>query len=207
MSSIDDTILTRMNLLLLDNVTNLNKPAIDYFTFPINTIDKIISMLNGWSLLLKMRKFDLLRLPSCSITDMTNYKNYLVRLHHVMWRRSTIEFYHLQNLKIHPLMINWDKDFDFNILYGPNFFINTYPKSLIFIDSDTSDNNLSTAKRIKKIRFNNIVKDIEIDIKNRFYKEKLKLINDMPQALNYYLVNHRSATPNLHYLKNDLITT
>ena len=119
MTSLDDSIISRQNLMLLDNVTNYNKPAIDYFHYDFN--GDLLELPLSWTLLLKMRKHKLLRLPSCSIEDDFDYYVYLVRLHHCLWRRWSIRYYGLSKLKIDPLKINWNKETDITVLYGPDF--------------------------------------------------------------------------------------
>ncbi|CAI4034828.1 hypothetical protein SMKI_11G2800 [Saccharomyces mikatae IFO 1815] len=118
MTSLDDTIISYQNLMLLDNMTNYNKPAIDYFHHKFN--DASLEMPASWTLLLKMRKHKLLRLPSCSLEDSLDYNMYLVRLHHCLWRRWSINHYGLQNSKSDPLSINWNKETDVTVLYGPD---------------------------------------------------------------------------------------
>lgn len=99
-------------------MTNYNKPAIDYFHHEFN--DASLEMSASWTLLLKMRKHKLLRLPSCSSEDVLDYNMYLVRLHHCLWRRWSINHYGLQNFKSNPLSINWNKETDVTVLYGPD---------------------------------------------------------------------------------------
>ncbi|QHS74661.1 uncharacterized protein SPAR_K02780 [Saccharomyces paradoxus] len=118
MTSLDDTIISYQNLMLLDNMTNYSKPAIDYFHHKFN--DASLEMPASWTLLLKMRKHKLLRLPSCSSEDALDYNMYLVRLHHCLWRRWSIDHYGLQNSKSNPLSINWNKETDVTVLYGPD---------------------------------------------------------------------------------------
>lgn len=129
MTSLDDSIISQQNMMLLDNVTNYQKAAIDYFHCPLtnslngdnkdnnNNLEKLSL---SWSLLLKMRKHKLLRLPSCSIEDDIDYTMYLQRLHHCLWRRWSQESFHLNNLKMNPLNINWNKETDVTVLYGPD---------------------------------------------------------------------------------------
>lgn len=118
MASLDDTIISRQNLMLLDNVTNYKKPALDYFHHEFDS-DRL-EMPMTWTLLLKMRKHKLLRLPSCASEDDEDYNSYLMRLHHCLWRRWSIEHYKLQDSKIDPLSINWNKEIDITVLYGPD---------------------------------------------------------------------------------------
>ncbi|CAD6637881.1 XXYS1_4_G0042960.mRNA.1.CDS.1 [Saccharomyces cerevisiae] len=118
MTSLDDTIISYQNLMLLDNMTNYNKPSIDYFHHKFNGAR--LEMPASWTLLLKMRKHKLLRLPSCSSEDTLDYNMYLVRLHHCLWRRWSIDHYGLQNSKSDPLSINWNKETDITVLYGPD---------------------------------------------------------------------------------------
>ncbi|QLG74050.1 hypothetical protein HG535_0F05620 [Zygotorulaspora mrakii] len=118
MTSLDDSVICRQNLMLLDNITNYSKPAVDYFHHEFKQND--LEMPVTWSLLLKMRKHKLLRLPNCSIEDDKDYSMYSVRLHHCLWRRWSIEHYKLHSLKVDPLSINWDKEIDITVLYGPD---------------------------------------------------------------------------------------
>lgn len=116
-NSLDDTIIVRKNLLLLDNVTNLNRPAVDYFHY---NFQDTYSICETWKLLLKVGKHKVLRLPSCSQEDESDYKYYLKRLHHCLWRRWSIEKFQLQGFKYDPLRINWNKENDMTVLYGPH---------------------------------------------------------------------------------------
>lgn len=118
MASLDDSIISDQNLMLLDNVTNYNRASVDYFhhKFDYNKLE----MSETWALLLKMRKHKLLRLPSCSSEDDDDYSMYLKRLHHCLWRRWGIDQFHLENNKLDPLTINWNKETDVTVLYGPS---------------------------------------------------------------------------------------
>ncbi|CCK69733.1 uncharacterized protein KNAG_0C06400 [Huiozyma naganishii CBS 8797] len=118
MTSLDDSIISRQNLMLLDNVTNYNKAAIDYFHHKFS--DELLELPVSWTMLLKMRKHKLLRLPSCAIEDDDDYRMYLVRLHHCLWRRWSINYYKLNKTKLNPLAINWNKETDVTVLYGPD---------------------------------------------------------------------------------------
>lgn len=104
--------------MLLDNVTNYSKPSLDYFHHKFDSDNLEIPL--TWTLLLKMRKHKLLRLPSCAIEDDADYKMYLIRLHHCLWRRWSIEHYNLDKSKVDPLSINWNKETDITVLYGPD---------------------------------------------------------------------------------------
>lgn len=117
-NSLDDTVIIRKNLLLLDNVTNLNKPAIDYFH---HNFKETYSICETWKVLLKVGKHKVLRLPSCSQEDESDYNYYLKRLHHCLWRRWSMENFHLNDSahKYDPLRINWNKENDMTVLYGP----------------------------------------------------------------------------------------
>ncbi|EDO15638.1 hypothetical protein Kpol_489p19 [Vanderwaltozyma polyspora DSM 70294] len=119
LESLDDSVLTKQNLRLLDNITNYNKPALDYF---IHDFDSHNELSQTWSLLHKMntqRKI-LIRLPSCSIENEYDYNFYMKRLHHCLWRRWAIDLNNLNDLKINPLDINWNKETDVTVLYGPD---------------------------------------------------------------------------------------
>ncbi|AQZ14863.1 YKR075C and YOR062C [Zygosaccharomyces parabailii] len=115
MTSLDDTIISKQNLILLDNVTNYGRPAVDYFTQEFKAQDIAIT----WRLLVKMRNHKLLRLPSCSPEDDKDYHLYLVRLHHVLWRRWS-QLVVATGERVDPLSLNWDKDLDVTVLYGPD---------------------------------------------------------------------------------------
>ncbi|CAG98529.1 hypothetical protein KDRO_F03590 [Kluyveromyces lactis] len=117
-NSLDDTIIIRKNLLLLDNVTNLNKPAIDYFH---HNFQETYAICETWKVLLKVGKHKVLRLPSCSQEDESDYNYYLKRLHHCLWRRWSMENFQLNGNenKYDPLRINWNKENDMTVLYGP----------------------------------------------------------------------------------------
>lgn len=141
MTSLDDTIISKQNLMLLDNVTNYNKPAIDYFHHSFN--NDLLELPLSWTLLLKMRKHKLLRLPSCSLEDDIDYNIYLVRLHHCLWRRWSINYYHLNNNKINPLSINWNKDTDVTVLYGPD----------LSTDNDKNNSGSSSKDHIHAVDF------------------------------------------------------
>lgn len=117
MTSLDDSIISDQNLMLLDNVTNYGRASVDYFHHNFDYSGP--EMADTWTLLLKMRKHKLLRLPSCSTEDDDDYSMYLKRLHHCLWRRWAIHEYKLQNKKLDPLAINWNKETDVTVLYGP----------------------------------------------------------------------------------------
>lgn len=116
MTSLDDSIISRQNLMLLDNVTNYARPAVDYLTQDFEQQELAIT----WRLLLKMRNHKLLRLPSCSLEDDKDYHLYLVRLHHVLWRRWSQRLLLAGGRRVDPLSLNWDKDLDATVLYGPD---------------------------------------------------------------------------------------
>ncbi|CCD25374.1 uncharacterized protein NDAI_0F00550 [Naumovozyma dairenensis CBS 421] len=120
MTSLDDTIISYQNMMLLDNVTNYSKESIDYFNFNFKLLDYQRDIPLAWGLLLKMRKHRLLRLPSCPLEDNMEYSIYLSRLHHCLWRRWSMETFHLKNSKINPLELNWNKELDMTVLYGPD---------------------------------------------------------------------------------------
>lgn len=123
-NSLDDNIIVRKNLMLLDNVTNYDKPAIDYFHYNFDSND--LAMPQTWNILCKLGKYKVLRLPSCSSEDDVDYGMYLKRLHHCLWRRWTIEQFRLKNKKIDPLRINWNKEQDVTVLYGPQMSANLH---------------------------------------------------------------------------------
>lgn len=116
--SLDDSIVTRRNLVLLDNLTNYDKPSIDYFhhNFAMDGPEVPLT----WALLLRTKAHGALRLPSCAMEDDQDYANYLVRLHHCLWRRWSLHYYGLSKSKLDPLNINWKKESDVNVLYGPD---------------------------------------------------------------------------------------
>lgn len=51
-NSLDDNIIVRKNLMLLDNVTNYDKPAIDYFHYNFDSND--LAMPQTWNILCKL---------------------------------------------------------------------------------------------------------------------------------------------------------
>ena len=120
MTSLDDSVISKQNMMLLDNVTNYDKMAIDYFHTPWHEMKDLPL---SWSLLCKMKKHKLLRLPSCSVEDDVDYYIYLQRLHHCLWRRWAIENFRLNSIKLDPLDINWNKETDITVLYGPDLSI------------------------------------------------------------------------------------
>ncbi|CCK72806.1 uncharacterized protein KNAG_0L01870 [Huiozyma naganishii CBS 8797] len=119
MTSLDDSIISPQNMALLDNVTNYNREAVDYFHYEFGLGCDKLPM--DWKILMKMRKHRLLRLPSCSMEDDVDYTMYMQRLHHCLWRRWSMELFGLQQKKCDPLSINWNKDTDVTVLYGPEF--------------------------------------------------------------------------------------
>lgn len=152
MTSLDDSIICSQNLMLLDNVTNYNNIAIDYYHTKLSLQERKLS----YSLLLKMKKHKLLRLPSCSMEDELDYKIYLNRLHHCIWRSWSIDFYRLQNSKMNPTSINWDKENDMIVLYGPSFtsFIN---------ENEICDENKKNDIEQQKLKQQNFLKQLNID--------------------------------------------
>lgn len=118
MTSLDDSILSSQNMILLDNVTNYKKSALDYFHHDFDYNNQELP--TTWNLLCKMRKHKLLRLPSCSNEDDTDYIMYIERLHHCLWRRWSIHNFNLENKKLNPLSLNWNKETDITVLYGPD---------------------------------------------------------------------------------------
>lgn len=142
MTSLDDTIISRQNLMLLDNVTNYNKPALDYFHQEFEYSD----VCSSWGLLLKMRKHKVLRLPSCSNEDDMDYNIYLERLHHCLWRRWSMNMFKLENQKLDPLAINWNKDTDVTVLYGPDLSISGTSTSTTQRKEKSTSNDKTTLK-------------------------------------------------------------
>ncbi|CCF60486.1 hypothetical protein KAFR_0K01320 [Kazachstania africana CBS 2517] len=160
MTSLDDSIISQQNMMLLDNVTNYKKTSLDYFHYSFNEDSMELPL--SWSLLLKMRKHKLLRLPSCSIEDDSDYMIYIERLHHILWRRWSSKLFHLDDLKLDPLEINWKKETDVTVLYGPdlichdeiscplydiqyNYKQSTAKQDVPFMDTDESDFNYSSS--------------------------------------------------------------
>ncbi|CAL9729623.1 hypothetical protein MOUN0_H03334 [Monosporozyma unispora] len=123
MTSLDDSIISKQNIMLLDNVTNYSKCAIDYFHCNLKDNEDLPL---SWSLLCKMKKHKLLRLPSCSIEDDIDYNMYLQRLHHCLWRRWSMDTFNLNEIKLDPLDINWNKNTDVTVLYGPDLSLPQY---------------------------------------------------------------------------------
>ena len=52
--------------------------------------------------------------------DESNYFAYLHRLRNCLWRRWSIHVFQLDDVKMDPLKINWNKEEDLNLLYGPD---------------------------------------------------------------------------------------
>ncbi|SCU85478.1 LAME_0D01508g1_1 [Lachancea meyersii CBS 8951] len=121
-TSLDDGVLTHQNMMLLENVTNLERPAIDYYHCDLSRDDPLV-MPQTWNLLLRLGKYKLLRLPSCSAEDEKDYQRYVKRLHHCLWRRWSISYYKLGTKKLDPGAINWNKEQDFTVLYGPDLTV------------------------------------------------------------------------------------
>lgn len=117
--SLDDTVIVRRNLMLMENVTNLEKPAIDYYHFDFSS-GRAMTMPQTWDLLLRLGKYQLVRLPSCSAEDDVDYQMYVKRLHHCLWRRWSMAHFGLTDCKLNPLDINWNKEQDVSVLYGPD---------------------------------------------------------------------------------------
>ncbi|CAI4064038.1 hypothetical protein N7582_002564 [Saccharomyces uvarum] len=208
MTSLDDTVLTKKNIALLDNATNYTRPAVDYFHYAFNYDDLDVS--TTWRLLLKMRKHRLLRLPSCSSENEIDYNIYMARLHHCMWRRWSINQFKLNDLKIDPLSINWKKEIDVNLLYGPDLAEINEREQTTSIDApahDTSrqqnterDRNgsspvLQTKMLFVKgkpspqrtISFDDTVNRRDIDKRGRFH-DSCVLINDRNRFQDYSIV-------------------
>ncbi|SCU77670.1 LADA_0A01618g1_1 [Lachancea dasiensis] len=118
LKSIDDCVLIHQNMMLLQNVADLERPAIDYYHFDFSH-EHPMAMPQTWNVLLHMGKHKLLRLPSCSAENDSDYQMYVKRLHHCLWRRWSIAHYRLQEKKLDPRRINWHKELDFTVLYGP----------------------------------------------------------------------------------------
>ncbi|KAH3900180.1 uncharacterized protein SCODWIG_03990 [Saccharomycodes ludwigii] len=116
--SLDDSIITKQNILLLDNVTNYNQTAVDYFHYDFS---KLSLLTTSWHILTHMGKYNIMRLPSCSNEIPDDYYVYLKRLHHCLWRRWSILQLNLP--KVDPLSLNWNKECDVTVLYGP--YLNT----------------------------------------------------------------------------------
>lgn len=112
--SMDDSIVTKQNHVLLENLTNYDKQSIDYFHHGFRSADYPVS----WRILLKMKRQRILRLPSCARENCQDYRNYILRLHYCLWRRWSIQQFDLE--RIDPLAINWNKENDLNVLYGPD---------------------------------------------------------------------------------------
>ncbi|AGO12679.1 AaceriADR205Cp [[Ashbya] aceris (nom. inval.)] len=115
--TIDDIVLVKHNLTLLDNATDLDRPAVDYFRCSLTEDPRKVFEI--WQSLVKMGKRRLLRLPSCAMEDQYGYELYVQRLHHCLWRRWSIRQFGLEDNKVDPLLINWNKENDVTLLYGP----------------------------------------------------------------------------------------
>lgn len=212
MTSLDDSVLTKKNIALLDNATNYIRPAIDYFHFKFNYDSLDVS--TTWRLLLKMRKHKLLRLPSCSSENEFDYSIYMARLYHCIWRRWSIKHFNLDEYKIDPLSINWNKEIDVTVLYGPDLVgihereqptptdfpmgnIKEQGKQLLDVRKEGSASSLlkkgsvfySKGKWLsqRSISFDDTVRRRDIDKRGRF-RESCVLINDVEQFQNYSIV-------------------
>ena len=108
--------------MLMENVTNLEKPAIDYYHFDFAS-GSAMAMPQTWGVLLSLGKYGLIRLPSCSAENEFDYQMYVKRLHHCLWRRWSIEHFGLKHRKLNPLEINWNKEQDLSVMYGPDLEI------------------------------------------------------------------------------------
>ncbi|CAI4036373.1 hypothetical protein SMKI_15G2150 [Saccharomyces mikatae IFO 1815] len=210
MTSLDDTVLTKKNIALLDNATNYVRPAIDYFhfIFDYDSLDVPIT----WRLLLKMRKHKLLRLPSCSPENEFDYSIYIARLHNCMWRRWSIKHFNLEGLEINPLRINWNKETDITVLYGPDLAgLHEREQSNSFQEQNNKEqeNQLSNIAEDgscpspldkedvfrlgsklspqRSITFDDTVRRRDIDRRGRF-NESCVLINDLNQFQDYSIV-------------------
>ncbi|CCC70935.1 hypothetical protein NCAS_0G00480 [Naumovozyma castellii] len=140
MTSLDDTIISPKNLMLLDNVTNYTKEAIDYFNYDFKPSHYLQGVPLSCSLLAKMSKHNLLRLPSCSMEEPIDYSIYLTRLHNALWRRWSINQFNLHDRKCNPLQLDWNKETDMTVLYGPDL--------AGFIASDQTPGSLMNQKTI-----------------------------------------------------------
>lgn len=122
--SVDDLVLTKRNMRMFDNKNNYTKPALDYFHHDFFVNEQNNEFQQFWSLLTSSKKdtedADMIRLPSCSLENKFDYEFYLKRLHHCIWRRWSIDLEKLQDMKIDPLSINWNKETDITVLYGPD---------------------------------------------------------------------------------------
>ena len=117
--SADDSILTKQNIILLDNFTNYNRPSVDYFD---DSFDSYSHYANSFLLLSKytQKRKKNLRLPSCSSEDELDYFFYIGRLTNCVFRRWSIHVNPKINVKINPLDINWNREMDTTVLYGPD---------------------------------------------------------------------------------------
>lgn len=114
----DDLVLSRQSLTLLDNITNLQRSTLNYLEHNFNYDE--LELPKSYNLLVKLRHHILLRLPSCSMDDESNYFAYLHRLRNCLWRRWSIHMFELDDVKMDPLELNWNKEDDLNLLYGPD---------------------------------------------------------------------------------------
>ncbi|CAI4051403.1 hypothetical protein SKDZ_15G2130 [Saccharomyces kudriavzevii ZP591] len=212
MTSLDDTVLTKKNVALLDNATNYIRPAVDYFHFAFDYDN--LDVPTTWRLLLKTRKHKLLRLPSCSSENEFDYSIYMARLHHCMWRRWSVYHFKLDGCKINPLSINWNKEIDVTLLYGPDLTgihergqstpkndgvqnTNEQEKQLrdAVKDESCSSPSLKDDRLFRdgkpsyhqSISFDDTVRRRDIDKRGRFH-ESCVLINDINQLQDYSIV-------------------
>lgn len=146
MLSLDDSIVTRQNLILLDNLTNYDKPSIDYFHYKFAMDGPDVPL--AWTMLLRMKYHRVLRLPSCAMEDDIDYTNYLMRLHHCLWRRWSLDYFDLGKNKLDPLTINWNKESDVNVLYGPD--LTGYDELFALYNNSSNKNSSNNNKKGKK---------------------------------------------------------
>lgn len=176
MTSLDDSIISTHNLRILDNASNYNREALDFFHYKFTPLE--ISKTYNFMSKLDNKNCNsntlLLRLPNCDDTDSIDYINYFKRLNYCMIRRYNKEFLNFnnnKNLTINPLNINWNKENDITTLYGPNLISKDY-----FFHT-TFKNNTSRPRSSKSISFTNDVKQRNIDRYGQCF-DSYTIIND-----------------------------
>ncbi|CCE64957.1 hypothetical protein TPHA_0J01350 [Tetrapisispora phaffii CBS 4417] len=126
--SLDDLALTKDNIIFFDNFNNYEKQAIDYFTYSPENIDynltyaKYFNVLNTYKSNIYNEK---IRLPSCSSDDPLDYTIYLKRLINCVFRKWSMKLFNRKD-KVDPLDINWKKDSDITVLYGPDLALSDF---------------------------------------------------------------------------------
>ncbi|CCE64338.1 hypothetical protein TPHA_0H01310 [Tetrapisispora phaffii CBS 4417] len=177
--SYDDIIITPKNVKILNNLSDYSQTALDYFSYDFKTIE----FEQCWSLLKNYSSFNFetklidgkrIRLPSCSLEDKFDYDLYLKRLHHCVWRRWSMSLKNSNNNLIDPLSINWNKENDLTVLYGPDFY-STEKDSLLKKNTPPLKN--ITNKHLEAVMTH--IQHLHLKSKGKLFTE------DIPEELEY----------------------